>query len=71
MTKEETVRQMIRELEAAGWTFARNNGRHTVYRCPSGRHTIPVPTSHGKISAGVVRKIRAAIARCGSCGQEG
>jgi len=64
MVSEEPTRKMVKELRDAGWTVARTDGRHTVYACPTGRHTIPVPDSHKTISPGVVRKIRQAIAAC-------
>lgn len=64
MVKEETVRQMERELTAAGWRTVRNSGRHTVYGCSHGSHTTPVPTTHRMVTPGVVRSIRKSIAEC-------
>lgn len=64
MVSEEPTRKMVKELNSAGWTQLRNDGRHAVYGCPCGKHTMPVPESHRTISAGVVRKIRKAIKEC-------
>ena len=64
VVSEESTRTMVKELLAAGWSVARSDGRHTVFACPSGQHSIAVPTSHRSISPGVVRKIRQAIAAC-------
>ncbi len=64
VVSEEPTRAMVKELHAAGWRVARSDGRHTVFSCPSGQHSIAVPTSHRTISPGVVRKIRQAIAAC-------
>jgi len=61
MVSEQPTRKMVKELKDAGWTVIRSDGRHTVYGCPCGKHTFPLPQSHKTISAGVVRKCRKAI----------
>jgi predicted RNA binding protein YcfA (HicA-like mRNA interferase family) len=64
MVSEEPTRKMLKELRTAGWTEKRNDGRHALYGCPCGSHSVAVPASHRTISPGVVRKIRQAIASC-------
>ena len=49
--------KVLARLDKAGCTMLRTSGRHTVYRCPCGEHTAPVPDSHREISAGVVRSL--------------
>lgn len=44
-------------LVDAGCRLVRRTGRHDIYACPCGVRTAPVPTSHRKISAGVVRSL--------------
>ena len=47
---------LVKVLESAGYRFLRDDGDHTVYTCPCGKHRAPVPR-HTDISAGVVRSI--------------
>ena len=63
MATDEPTRKMTREFKRAGWTELRHDGRHTVYGCPCGQHTFPLPTTHRNVSAGVVAKARKAIAQ--------
>lgn len=59
-----------RDVEAAltrhGCTVLREGGRHTMWQCPDGDHTAPIPR-HREIKAGVVRN----IARAMECLEEG
>jgi predicted RNA binding protein YcfA (HicA-like mRNA interferase family) len=64
MVSDEPTRKMLRELRKAGWSVLRNNGRHEMWGCTCGKHSVAVPASHNTISAGVVRSIRTAIAQC-------
>lgn len=66
MVSEEPTRKMVKELKSGGWQVIRTDGRHTVYVCPCGSHTFPLPESHRSISPGVVRKCRNAIKECSS-----
>jgi predicted RNA binding protein YcfA (HicA-like mRNA interferase family) len=64
MVSEQPTRKIVREFKDAGWTVLRTDGRHTVYGCPCGKHTQPLPQSHKTISPGVVRKVRKAMEQC-------
>lgn len=64
MVSDEPTRRIVKEMVAAGWREARSDGRHSVFVCTSGQHTVAAPTSHRSVSPGVVRKIRQAIAAC-------
>lgn len=64
MVRDAPTRLMIRELERAGWSVRRADGRHSVYGCRCGRHTFALPTTHRMVSAGVVAKARRALAEC-------
>lgn len=56
MTKPMRRREVIAALKRQGCTPIRDSGRHTVWQCPCGRHTAPVPR-HNEVTAGVVRSI--------------
>jgi len=56
MTKPMKLRDVEAALRAAGCKVLRDNGRHTVWGCPCGKHTAPVPR-HTMVTAGVVRSI--------------
>lgn len=51
------TRKVIQRLTAVGCVELRHSGRHTVYGCPCGRHTAPVPASHVEVTAGVLNSI--------------
>ncbi len=61
MVSEQPTRKMVKMFLAAGWSVLRTDGRHTVYGCPCGKHTFPLPDGHRTISPGVVRKAVKAI----------
>jgi hypothetical protein len=63
MVSEQPTRKMVSEFKRAGWSVISTDGRHTKFGCPSGRHTLPLPTTHRRL-AGVVRKARQAINEC-------
>ena len=63
MVSDEPVRKIITELRAAGFIPSRTVGSHIWWVCPHGMG-VSVPDGHRVISAGVVRKIRKAIAAC-------
>ncbi len=47
---------VVKALTKAGCAVLRDTGRHTVYRCACGSHTVAVPR-HRQVSAGVVSSI--------------
>ncbi|MCL2595056.1 MAG: type II toxin-antitoxin system HicA family toxin [Promicromonosporaceae bacterium] len=47
-------RDVVAALSAAGCRLLRDKGGHTVFACPCGKHSAPLPR-HGKITPGVVR----------------
>jgi predicted RNA binding protein YcfA (HicA-like mRNA interferase family) len=51
------TRKVLAALAAAGCVEIRRSGRHTVYGCPCGKHTAPVPASHTEVTAGVLASI--------------
>ena len=61
------TRKVLAALRSAGCKELRNNGRHTVFGCPCGRHIAPVPVSHRTVKAGVLRSITRQL----SCLSEG
>jgi len=54
--KELKVREVIKILEKHGFVFLRR-GRHDVYFNKERNITIPVPTSHGVITRGVIKSL--------------
>ena len=50
------VREIIRILNKHGFKFLRT-GRHDVYYNEEKNITVPVPTSHGVISKGVIQSL--------------
>ena len=57
MTKPMKTRKVIAALRRNDCTEVRSSGRHTIWACPCGEHSAPVPASHTEITAGVVRSI--------------
>ncbi|WP_455914592.1 MULTISPECIES: type II toxin-antitoxin system HicA family toxin [Pseudomonas] len=51
-------RELIAELEAAGWTLARIRGSHHIYTHPCSRDTIPVPHPKKDLPIGTIKSIR-------------
>ncbi|OQR31859.1 addiction module toxin, HicA family [Pseudomonas sp. Bc-h] len=51
-------RELIAELEAAGWTLQRIRGSHHIYTHPGSPHTIPVPHPKKDLPLGTVKSIR-------------
>jgi len=51
-----TVRKVLEVLNKHNFKFVRR-GRHDVYRNDEKGITVPVPTSHGMISSGVVNSL--------------
>jgi predicted RNA binding protein YcfA (HicA-like mRNA interferase family) len=47
------TREVIRRLQAEGFTFLRHGAEHDVYLCSCGQHTVAV-VRHTETSAGVV-----------------
>jgi predicted RNA binding protein YcfA (HicA-like mRNA interferase family) len=65
MVSEQPTRIVLTELQRAGWAKKREGkGSHSFWQCPTGRHTVTVPSGHRSIRAGVVRAIRNAVAAC-------
>ncbi|PZR55237.1 type II toxin-antitoxin system HicA family toxin [Xylanimonas oleitrophica] len=61
MVKPMKRREVQDALAAHGCKVIREGGRHTVYGCPCGKHTAPLPR-HGDVTAGVVRSIQKQMA---------
>lgn len=49
-------RDLVRAMERAGFAVLRDQGDHTVYQCPCGKHRAPVPR-HREITARVVDSV--------------
>lgn len=64
MVTEQPTRKVKQEFERAGWTPGRKKGSHTMWTCPSGVCTFPLPDGHRKISPGVYRKATNALKGC-------
>ena len=62
MTTPMKTRKVIQALRRNGCTELRSSGRHTIWACPCGGHSAPVPASHNEIAAGVVRSIEKQMA---------
>jgi len=54
--KELSVRKVLRVLNKHGFKFLRR-GRHDVYHNEEKNITVPVPTSHGVITRGVIQSL--------------
>ena len=59
--KPMSLRQLVKALRANTCTVARDSGRHTVWACPCGKHSAPVPR-HTTVSAGVVKSVQEQMA---------
>lgn len=51
-------RELIKELEAAGWTLQRITGSHHVFTHPDRPNSIPVPHPKKDLPIGTLRSIR-------------
>jgi len=51
-------RQLIRELEQAGWILDRIAGSHHMFKHPGRTQTVPVPHPKKDLPVGTVRAIR-------------
>lgn len=60
MVSEQPTRKVVKELRTAGFRPTRTVGSHTMWQHPNGTQ-VSVPDGHGTISAGVYRKVLAAL----------
>ncbi|WP_145133633.1 MULTISPECIES: type II toxin-antitoxin system HicA family toxin [unclassified Pseudomonas] len=51
-------RQLIKELEAAGWVLDRVTGSHHMFKHPNNPQTVPVPHPKKDLPIGTVRAIK-------------
>ncbi|MDD1966503.1 type II toxin-antitoxin system HicA family toxin [Pseudomonas putida] len=51
-------RELIAELEAAGWTLQRIRGSHHIFTHPRSAYSIPVPRPKKDLPLGTVKSIR-------------
>lgn len=51
-------RDLIKELEAAGWVLVRSKGSHHVFRHPGFGHSITVPHPKKDLGSGLVKAIK-------------
>lgn len=51
-------RELIAELEAAGWTLQRIKGSHHIFTHPRNPHSIPVTHPKKELPVGTIRNIR-------------
>lgn len=51
-------RELIKELEAAGWALQRVTGSHHIFTHPNYPHSVPVPHPKKDLPIGTVRSIR-------------
>lgn len=49
-------KEVVKKLEAAGWTVVRQTGSHIILRSPTGQ-TVPVPAGRKDVPIGTVKKI--------------
>jgi predicted RNA binding protein YcfA (HicA-like mRNA interferase family) len=56
VVKEMSLRSVEKALQAQGCQVLSEDGKHTKWGCPCGKHTTAVPR-HRDISPGVVRNI--------------
>jgi len=62
VTRPMKTRKVIQALRRYDCTERRSSGRHTIWACPCGKHSVPVPASHNEITAGVARSIEKQMA---------
>lgn len=62
MVSDQPTRRVLAELRSAGFSPRRSSGSHTLWAHPGGA-SVAVPDGHRRVSPGVYRKVRAAIAR--------
>lgn len=70
MISEIPVRILLKRLRGAGRLPVRTVGSHTMWKCASGRHQIPVPDGHRSISPGVHGQVNKVMATC-NCDEDG
>lgn len=58
MMKPMKRRDLVTAMARGGFVFLRDQGGHTVFECPCGKHRAAVPR-HREIKAPVVRQIGA------------
>ena len=58
------TREVVKQLQAAGFTKRGGKGSHTNWICEHGRYKVAVPTGHKTISPGVRRDVNKAIDTC-------
>jgi predicted RNA binding protein YcfA (HicA-like mRNA interferase family) len=51
-------RELIAELEAAGWTLKRVSGSHHIFTHPRSLYSIPVPHPKKDLPIGTIKSIR-------------
>jgi len=51
-------RQLIKELEAAGWVLKRVSGSHHIFKHPNNPNSIPVPHPKKDLPIGTVKSIK-------------
>ncbi|WP_434575038.1 type II toxin-antitoxin system HicA family toxin [Pseudomonas sp. Z3-6] len=51
-------RQLIKELETAGWVLDRVTGSHHMFKHPNRPQTVPVPHPKKDLPIGTVRAIK-------------
>ncbi|WP_257264602.1 type II toxin-antitoxin system HicA family toxin [Endozoicomonas sp. ONNA2] len=51
-------RELIKEMEAAGWILDRVKGSHHIYRHPDFKRSIPVPHPRKDLKKGTLEAIR-------------
>lgn len=58
------TREVVKQLNEAGFIKRPGKGAHTNWYCAHGIYKVPVPTGHKSISAGVRRQVDKAIDNC-------
>lgn len=51
-------RDLIKELENAGWVLDRVKGSHHIYKNPKTNQIVPIPHPKKDLGKGIVNKIR-------------
>lgn len=63
-------RQVVKQLERAGFAKRDGKGSHTLWTCPHDFYAVSLPDGHRTISPGVRRKVEKAINGCSkNCGK--
>lgn len=58
------TREIVKQLQKAGFTQRDGKGSHSMWTCPHGNYSISLVDGHRTISPGVRRQVNKAISAC-------